>query len=96
MESLPPEPDKSHVPRLVSGKVREIIYSHNGSKRGIIVERPDGLLAIRYEFWQTAYWQDREGAYWAPADREAHLVDSVANARKIVEGLLEFHHAEPI
>jgi hypothetical protein len=43
------------------------------------------IRRIHYEFWQTAYWQDREGAYWSPVGEIAHFADSVAAARKIVE-----------
>ena len=83
--NLPPPPDKSRIPRLGNQQVRDIVYSPDDSNRAIIAEGEDGLFRTHYQFWETAYWQDREGAYWSPVDKVAHFADSVAAARKIVE-----------
>jgi hypothetical protein len=92
--SAPPRPDKSWIPRLGNQQVRDIVYSRDDSNRAVIAEGDDGLVRIHYEFWQTAYWQDREGAYWCPIGKIAHFADSVAAGRKIAEDEFHIHQEE--
>jgi hypothetical protein len=82
MAGLPPSPDRSQQPKVISQTVIEVTYSPSSLARGIITVDTQGVYRIRTEFWDTRDWDSGGAPFWALA-HSGTFTDTLANARQL-------------